>query len=102
MIESVARLRDASATSAPSEALVAEMEAALTTGYAWALAADGCSMRIEERLHEAVTDPSGHAAAELGGKHARLREDLMTPRQALAGLRSDRDRVRMRLPARSG
>ena len=103
-MERVTGLRDASATSTPSDALVAEIEDALTTGYAWALSADGCFMRVEERLREAVTGASGLAAVKLralGGEHARLREDLSTLRQALAGLRSDRDRVRARLPARS-
>ena len=103
-MERVARLRDASTTSTPSDALVAEIEDGLTTGYAWALTADGCFMRIEARLRAAVADASGLAAVRLralGGEHARLREDLSTLRQALAGLRSDRDRVRARLPARS-
>jgi hypothetical protein len=100
----VTRQRDASATTTPSDALVAEIDDALTTGYACALAADGCLMRLEERLREAVADASGPGAGRLralGDEHARLREDLTTLRQALAGLRSDRDRVLARLPARS-
>ena len=103
-MERVARLRDVSATRTPSDALVAEIEDALTTGYAWALTAEGCFMRVEERLREAIADASGLHAVELralAAEHARLREDLTALRQALAGLRSDRDRVRARLPARS-
>ena len=103
-MEHVARLRDACVGCTPSDALVAEIEDTLTTGYAWALIADACFMRIEERLREAVADASGLAAVKLralGGEHARLQEDLTTLRQALAGLRSDRDRVRAGVLGRS-
>lgn len=105
VIERVARLRITSAGRAPSGALVAAIEDVLTAGYASALAADGCCMRIEQRLQELLIDASAAAEGELpelGSEHARLREDLSTLRQALAELRSDRDRLHADLLATSG
>jgi ABC-type phosphate transport system auxiliary subunit len=106
VIVQVAGLREVSASTTATEALLAQIEDRLTEGYAWALTGDAWSMRIEQRLHElgsdtcVVFDDRGlHALAR---EHARLRRDLIALRRELAALRRERDRLRADWRASSG
>jgi hypothetical protein len=106
MIGRVAGLREASASSTATEALVAQIEDRLTEGYAWALAGDAWSMRIEQRLREpgsdtlVVVDDGDHRA--LAREHACFCRDLVALRRELAALRRERDRLRAYGRVRSG
>jgi hypothetical protein len=106
MIAKVAELREMWASHTPTEALLAQIDDALTEGYAWALTGDGWSMRTEQRLHELVSDTTvSFADGDLRGlarEHARFRRDLIGLRGELAALRRDRDRLRAGWRASSG
>jgi hypothetical protein len=79
----------------PPDGLLAQIDEALTAGYAWALSGDAWSIATEERLHELMRDPA--SIGELGalpGDHARFQQDLIALRRALSELWRERDRLR--------
>lgn len=105
MSERVVKLRLEAAGIVQSEALLAQMEDALSEGYGLALAGDAWLMRFEERLHEIIDDASspvrGGALRTVASEHARFERDLIGLRRELARLRGERDRVHARTFARS-
>jgi hypothetical protein len=107
MIAQVAGLREVWASrSTPTEELLAQIDDALSEGYAWALTSDGRSMRTEQRLHELVSNTlvsvaDGHLRA-LAREDTRFSHDLVALRRELAALRRERDRLRADWRASSG
>jgi len=79
---------------------MAEIDDALSEGYAQALAADAWLMRTEQRLHELIDDASlaarGRDLRALSGELARVQRRLAELRRELEALRRDNDRLRTR------
>jgi hypothetical protein len=105
MIGHVAALREVSASSTATEALLARIEDRLTDGYAWALNGDAWSMRFEQRLYELgsntlVVDDYDYRV--LAREHVRFRRELAALRRELAALRRERDRLLADWRASSG
>lgn len=97
MTDQITALRGLAASSAPTQALLAQIEDSLAAGYACALTGDAWSMRTEQRLHAlagAAVPAAAHDLRVLACEHARLRRDLIALRGGLAQLRSDGDRLR--------
>ena len=87
------------------EAPLAQIEEALTDGYAEALAADAWSMSTEDRLQELITNASipvrGRELRALATEHQCFQRDLIALRRELAALRRDRDGRRAHSSVRS-
>src|SRR3954451_11546421 len=90
-------LRESAAAGVASQALFADIEDALTEGYAWALEGDAWSLATEQRLHELMIDPeSGAQLGALAAEHAHFQRELIGLRRALSELWRDRDGLRGR------
>jgi hypothetical protein len=98
MTDRLAGLREQVAHPGAGPALLAQVEDALTEGYACALSADDWTARAERRLHDLLTDTDVPVRArdlrELTTQHTRLQRELVALRRELAALWHDRDRLR--------
>ena len=91
----VAGLHAASVDDSSAEGLLAEINDALTEGYAWALHGDAWSIATEERLYDLMTEPgSSGELGSLAADHAVFQRQLMELRRSLSELWRDRDRLR--------
>jgi len=106
MIGHVAALREVSASSTATEALLAQIEDRLTDGYAWALNGDAWSMRFEQRLYELGSKPlvgvDDCDYRTLAPAYLRFRRELAALRRELGALRRERDRLLADWRASSG
>ncbi|MGH2839854.1 MAG: hypothetical protein ACRDKY_03395 [Solirubrobacteraceae bacterium] len=98
MIERITRLREESTRSSRREALLEDIEDALSEGYARALTGDAWSEQTEHRLHELLTDidvpARGRTLRMLAREHTGFQAELIALRRELAELQRDRDRLR--------
>lgn len=100
-IRQVTRLREDLASRTAGPALLAEIEAVLTEGYARALAGDARASGCERRLRELIDGAGAVSGRELraaGTEYARLQRDLVELRSELAELWRARDRLHERAP----
>ena len=105
MTERVTRLRRDVVDGSPTEELLTAVNDALAEGYAQALDGDAWSMRVNQDLHDLISEAVGNDRDQrlrsLSNERLICQRELDELRRALVGLRAARDRLRARSRAPS-